>query len=83
LKNNGVNVPADNGTLSTVVSQDIYHNPIAAGKYRVYILSETDGTNAKGYALSNSITVEVPVVQSEPEDEGQGAEPKDTDSSSL
>lgn len=83
LKNNGVNVPADNGTPSTVVSQDIYHNPIASGKYRVYILSEPDGTNAKGYALSNPITVEVPVAQPEPEDDGQGAEPKDTDSSSL
>lgn len=84
LKNNGVNVPAAaaNGTLSTVVSQDIYNNPITAGKYRVYILSEPDGTHAKGYALSNSITVEVPVVQPEPEDAGQGAGAEGKDSSS-
>nr|WP_240908729.1 copper amine oxidase N-terminal domain-containing protein [Paenibacillus timonensis] len=58
LKDKGIQVAA-NGPLTGTVSVDVYDSPITAQSYRVYILSEPDMINAKGYALSNPVLVTV------------------------
>lgn len=58
LKDKGIQVGA-NGPLTGTVNTDIYDSPITSQGYRVYILSEPDMVNAKGYALSNPVLVTV------------------------
>lgn len=58
LKDQGVLVTAG-GALTGTVSVDVYDSKISPGGYKIYILSEPDMVNAKGYALSEPFLVTV------------------------